>query len=604
MTTKSSSARRWLAALIGLFTLGLALAAPVARAAATGAPGAPNLTQSNWDGAASYSIIMNMWWGNNGTTWQLFENGALVHSETLADNSPNAQTASFAFTNKAKGSYTYTTKLTNSFGTTAGSTLVYTVTQGSGTGPTVPGIPTGVSATAASTSQINVTWNAVSGATGYDLQRDGVVVADVTSPYAHTGLAAGSTHSYAVRAKNSAGLSAWSNLISATTPSVVTIPPVPTGLSAVANGTTQISVKWNSSSGASGYDLQVDGATVANVTSPYTHSGLAANSTHNYAVRAKNSAGQSAWSATVSGKTDANVPVGPLPKHALTGYWQNFNNGAKVLRIRDVPTTYDLIVVSFADATGTPGAITFNLDSGLSSALGGYTEAQFISDIAAVKARGQHVIISVGGQNGSISVSSSTSAGNFASSVNSLIAKYGFEGVDIDLENGVSATFMAQALRAVKSGSIITMAPQTIDMQNVNTEYFKLALAIKDILTICNMQYYNSGSMLGYDGKVYSQGGVDFLTALATIQLENGLRPDQVGLGLPASTSAAGSGYVSPSIVNQALDILARGTTGGSFHPPRTYPSLRGAMTWSINWDASNGYNFANSVSAKLKTLP
>jgi chitinase len=118
------------------------------------------------------------------------------------------------------------------------------------------------------------------------------------------------------------------------------------------------------------------------------------------------------------------------------------------------------------------------------------------------------------------------------------------------------------------------------------------------------MQYYNSGSMLGYDGKVYSQGSVDFLTALATIQLENGLRPDQVGLGLPASPSAAGSGYVSPSIVNQALGILATGASGGSFRPPHTYPSLRGAMTWSINWDASNGYNFANSVSAKLKTLP
>jgi chitinase len=221
-----------------------------------------------------------------------------------------------------------------------------------------------------------------------------------------------------------------------------------------------------------------------------------------------------------------------------------------------------------------------------------------------VKARGQHVIISVGGQNGAISVNSSTSAANFATSINALISKYGFEGVDIDLENGVSATYLAQALRKVKGGSIITMAPQTIDMQNVNTEYFKLALSIKDILTICNMQYYNSGSMLGYDGRVYSQGGVDFLTALAAIQLENGLRPDQVGLGLPASPSGAGSGYVSPSVVNQALDILARGATGGTFHPPRAYPSLRGAMTWSINWDASNGYNFANSVSAKLKTLP
>jgi len=27
-------------------------------------------------------------------------------------------------------------------------------------------------------------------------------------------------------------------------------------------------------------------------------------------------------------------------------------------------------------------------------------------------------------------------------------------------------------------------------------------------------------------------------------------------------------------------------------------------MTWSINWDASNGYNFANTVSPYLRSLP
>ncbi len=297
-----------------------------------------------------------------------------------------------------------------------------------------------------------------------------------------------------------------------------------------------------------------------------------------------------------------------LPTHLLTGYWQNFNNGARCLRISDVPVTYDIIAIAFADATTTPGAVSFSIDSGLAAALGGYTEAQFIGDIQTVKARGQHVIISVGGQNGTISVSNSSSAANFANSIYSLMTKYGLEGVDIDLENGINATYMAQALRQLSSlaGSnlIITLAPQTIDMQSTGNGYFQLALSIKDILTIVNMQYYNSGSMLGYDGKVYYQGTEDFLTALATIQLENGLLPGQVGLGLPASTSAAGGGYVAPSIVNAALDCLTTGANAGSFKPPHTYPAIRGAMTWSINWDASNGYNFANTISPHLDTLP
>ncbi len=77
------------------------------------------------------------------------------------------------------------------------------------------------------------------------------------------------------------------------------------------------------------------------------------------------------------------------------------------------------------------------------------------------------------------------------------------------------------ALRQAGSSLIITMAPQTIDMQSTSNAYFqKTALNIKDILMVVNMQYYNSGSMLGCDGKVYSQGSVDFLTALACIQLQ------------------------------------------------------------------------------------
>jgi chitinase len=222
--------------------------------------------------------------------------------------------------------------------------------------------------------------------------------------------------------------------------------------------------------------------------------------------------------------------------------------------------------------------------------------------------RGKKVIISVGGQNGTVSISDATSATNFANSVYSIMTTYGLDGVDIDLENGVSSTYMASALRQLSSKAganlIITFAPQTIDMQSTGMEYFKLALNVKDILTIVNTQYYNSGSMNGCNGNVYSQGTVDFMTALACIQLQGGLNPDQVGLGLPASPSGAGGGYQSPSNVNNALACLAKGTNCGSFHPTTTWPSIRGAMTWSINWDASNGWNFANTVKPFLNSLP
>lgn len=88
------------------------------------------------------------------------------------------------------------------------------------------------------------------------------------------------------------------------------------------------------------------------------------------------------------------------------------------------------------------------------------------------------------------------------------------------------------------------------------------------------------------------------------IQLEGGLSPSQVGLGLPASTRGAGSGYVSPTVVNNALDCLAGGTGCGSFKPAKTYPGLRGAMTWSTNWDALAGNAWSNAVGPKVHGLP
>ncbi|WP_460111273.1 chitinase [Streptomyces sp. YKOK-J1] len=388
-----------------------------------------------------------------------------------------------------------------------------------------------------------------------------------------------------------------------------TVPSAPSGLAVSGTTSSSVSLSWSAVSGATGYNVYRNGTKVTAVTgTSATVSGLTASTSYSFQVTATNSAGESAKSGTVTATTAATGGGGgggSLPRHAVTGYWQNFNNGAKVQRISDVPSAYDIIAVAFADATTTPGAVSFNLDS---AGLGGYTVDQFKADIKAKQAAGKKVIVSIGGQNGTVSISDSASAANFANSVYSLMQTYGFDGVDIDLENGLNATYMTQALRSLSSKAgpslVITMAPQTIDMQSTSNSYFQTALNIKDILTVVNMQYYNSGSMLGCDGKVYSQGSVDFLTALACIQLEGGLAPSQVGLGLPASTSGAGSGYVSPTVVNNALDCLSKGTGCGTFKPSKTYPDLRGAMTWSTNWDASSGNAWSNAVGAHVHAMP
>ncbi|MFI0422008.1 cellulose binding domain-containing protein [Spongiactinospora sp. 9N601] len=477
----------------------------------------------------------------------------------------------------------------------------------------VPGKPGAPTVSGVTGDSISLSWSASSGTvTGYRVYEGTAVRATGSGTTATIGsLGSCETHTYTVKAYNSAGESPASEPVTGSTAGCTGGVPGKVGAVTASDVTsTSATLKWPAASGTvTGYRVYQGGTLKATVnTTTATVSGLTACATHSFTVRAYNDSGEGPASDPASVVTGG-CDTGPLPKHFLTGYWHNFVNPAVEMKLGATPNEYDLIAVAFAEATSTPGRLDFKLDPALATAVGGYTEAEFKSDIAALHARGKKVILSVGGELGRVQVGSGQAATAFADSAYALMQEYGFDGVDIDLENGLNATYMAQALRQLhaKAGSdlIITMAPQTIDMQSTGMGYFQLALSIKDILTVVNMQYYNSGSMLGCDkNAAYSQGTVNFMTALACIQLENGLRPDQVALGLPAGAGAAGGGVVPPSMVNQALTCLARGTNCGSFVPPRTYPGIRGAMTWSINWDASHNWNFSKTVKPHLATLP
>lgn len=92
-----------------------------------GAPGKPVLSSNNGHTngllEGSYTVTMNLWWGENATSYKLYEDGVLIDSQTLTSASPQAQSAKTTITGKANGTYTYVAELTNSSGSTRSEVL-------------------------------------------------------------------------------------------------------------------------------------------------------------------------------------------------------------------------------------------------------------------------------------------------------------------------------------------------------------------------------------------------------------------------------------------------------------------------------------------------
>jgi chitodextrinase len=194
---------------------------------------------------------------------------------------------------------------------------------------TPPTVPTNLTATAVSVSQINLSWTAATdnvGVAGYHVFRDGgaTPIATVTgSAFSDTGLTTGTAHTYAVSAFDAAGNeSAPSIPASATTlVSADTQPPTaPTNLTATAAGTSQINLAWRASRdnvGVAGYHVFRDGGAtpIATLTgTSFSDTGLAAGSTHTYTVAAVDAAGnQSAQSSPPASATTLTPPATPTP---------------------------------------------------------------------------------------------------------------------------------------------------------------------------------------------------------------------------------------------------------------------------------------------------
>src|SRR5438445_685799 len=243
----------------------------------------------------------------DGNTLEVFRNGVSQFMYTTDGSYPTGDVGIHAYT----PAFTFT-------GWEGGDTA-----GGQSTNP--PTAPSNLTAAAASSSQINLSWTASSGAvTSYLVERCqepgcsnfSQVGTSTSTAFMDTGLFASKSYTYRVQASGPGGLSAYSNAASATTQAPPP-PTAPSNLTAAAASSSQINLSWTASSGAVTSYLvercQEPGcsnfAQVGTSTSAaFMDTELFASKSYTYRVQASGPGGLSAYSNAASATTQAPPP--------------------------------------------------------------------------------------------------------------------------------------------------------------------------------------------------------------------------------------------------------------------------------------------------------
>ncbi|MDE0260723.1 MAG: fibronectin type III domain-containing protein, partial [Gammaproteobacteria bacterium] len=201
----------------------------------------------------------------------------------------------------------------------------------------MPGAPQNLRATAAGPTVINLAWSppawrGTSAINDYQVRVSADLGASWGLPqttnqtsFHHTGLAAGTTRHYEVRARNASGPGPWTSVVSATT-STGTPPGPPRALTATAVSSSAIDLSWSppgsgGSSAIVGYRIERSSTRTGgwgeieddtgNTRTTYRDTGLAPNTTYYYRVSAINSFATGGPSNVDDATTEPDVPNAP-----------------------------------------------------------------------------------------------------------------------------------------------------------------------------------------------------------------------------------------------------------------------------------------------------
>ncbi len=298
-------------------------------------PTLPPNAPSSLAASAVGSAQINLTWADNSNN----EDNFIVSSSTVSGGPYTdiatlaASTTSYSNTGLNGGTiYYYVVRAVNAGGSSAFSNQASATTS-----LNPPTTPSGLSATAVSSTQINLAWTDNSNnETSFEVARGttsggpytdiATLGANVTS-YSDTGLAPVTTYYYVVRSSNSGGTSANSAQASATTQQIPA-PTAPSGLSASTVSQSQINLSWSDNSSTEANFVvgrsttsggpYTDIATMSANSTSYSSTGLSADTTYYYVVRASNAGGSSANTAQASATTLPTAPIAPSGLTATT----------------------------------------------------------------------------------------------------------------------------------------------------------------------------------------------------------------------------------------------------------------------------------------------
>ncbi len=279
----------------------------------TQAPSAPTSLVSANITQTTFTLSWTASTDNVGVTgYDIYQNGTLKGSSTTTSYNVTGLTAAttYAFTVKAK----------DAAGNVSAASTSKSVTTLTSTDTSAPTAPTNLAASSVTQTTLSLGWTASTdnvGVTGYDIYRNGSLLASTTSTsYSVTGLTASTTYTFNVKAKDAAGnVSAASSTISVTTSSSTAdtqAPTAPTNLTSSSITESSVVLSWTASTdnvGVTGYDIYRNGSLLASTTSTsYSVTGLSASTTYTFYVKAKDAAGNvSSASSTLSVTTDEEV---------------------------------------------------------------------------------------------------------------------------------------------------------------------------------------------------------------------------------------------------------------------------------------------------------